>query len=150
MSDVLSEMSDFCVRAGCEIRFASYGTVNASQCLSDKPLVCTCISRKLYRSFMDGLEIKRLLYYQRHSLSGLELHDRFNWRGTNADMHRSMIGRSLIHRVYTASPCIHHDVMRNYTWQLLHMTTKLMWVVTAYYTPHDDFTANDASLYMYI
>ena len=37
---LLSEMSIFCVIAGCEIRLASYGSKYASQCLFGKPFLC--------------------------------------------------------------------------------------------------------------
>ena len=38
---LLSEMSIFCVRAGCKIQMMSYGSKNNSQSLSDEPFVCT-------------------------------------------------------------------------------------------------------------
>ena len=41
MTAVLSDMSIFCVRAGCKMQLASYGSKNALQSLSDKPFVHT-------------------------------------------------------------------------------------------------------------
>ena len=41
MTALLLEMSVFCVRAGYEMRFASYGSKHESQSLYDKPFVCT-------------------------------------------------------------------------------------------------------------
>ena len=40
MTAILLKMSIFCVRAGCEIWFVSYGSKHASQFLSDKPFAC--------------------------------------------------------------------------------------------------------------
>ena len=48
-----------------------------------------CITWKLYRSYMDVLHIERLVYYWRHSLYGLELHERSNWRATAPYTHCS-------------------------------------------------------------
>ena len=39
MTSLLSEMSVFCVRAGCETRIVSYASKHASQSLSDKPFL---------------------------------------------------------------------------------------------------------------
>ena len=41
MTALLSEMSIFYVRAGCEIQLASYGSKHALQTLSGNPFVCT-------------------------------------------------------------------------------------------------------------
>ena len=54
---------------------------------------------------MDVVHIERLLYYRRHSLSGLELHEKFDWRATALGTHQSFSDTKL--RVYnTASPNI--------------------------------------------
>ena len=50
---------------------------------------------------MDVLHIEQLLYYQRHSLCGLELHEIFDWRAMTPDIHR---GNSLIQCCLTANP----------------------------------------------
>ena len=39
MTALLSEMSIFCVRAGCEVQMTSYTSNNASQSPSDKPFL---------------------------------------------------------------------------------------------------------------
>ena len=51
--------------------------------------------------------------YQRHSLCGLELYWRSDWRATALDMYQSFFDTTLC--VYTASPHIHHYLVRNYT-----------------------------------
>ena len=49
---LLSEMSILCVRAGCEMRLASYVSKHASQYLSDKPLVRTSTQLENYTGRM--------------------------------------------------------------------------------------------------
>ena len=93
---------------------------------------------------MDVQHIERLLYYWRHSLCGLELHERSDWRATATDMHWLFFDTTLL---YTASPytasqyILHHYLVCNY------MTAKLTYLMTAYYTPNNGFTANNASFY---
>ena len=48
-----------------------------------------------YMSYMDIQHIKRLLYYQRDSLCGLELHERSDWRATAPDTHQSFSDTTL-------------------------------------------------------
>ena len=83
---------------------------------------------------------------QRHSLCGLELHERFNWRATVLGMHRSFFHKTLC--AYTESPYIHRYLMHNYvpvrqqnSWA---MTTKLMHLNTGCYTTNNAFNANNA------
>ena len=78
MTAILSEMSIFCVRAEFEKQKASYASKHTLQSLSDKPFfhiysIFRDITWKL-SSYMDFQDIKRMLYYRRHSLCGLELH----------------------------------------------------------------------------
>ena len=91
---------------------------------------------------MNVLHIERLLYYQKHSLFGLELFERSHWRGTAPDKHWSFSDKKL--SAYTASLYTRNDV---YIYVWMHMTTKLMYLMIAYYTPNDGFTANDVSFY---
>ena len=51
---------------------------------------------------MDIQYIEQLLYYQRYSLRGLELHDKFNWIDMAQDMHQSFSDTTLC--LNTASP----------------------------------------------
>ena len=48
-----------------------------------------------YRSYMV-LQIEQLLYYWRHSLCGLDLHERSDWRTTAPPPPQTLIGNSLI------------------------------------------------------
>ena len=50
---------------------------------------------------MDVVHIERLFYYRRHSLCGLELHERSNWRATAPDIHQSFSDTTL--DAYTAN-----------------------------------------------
>ena len=79
---LLSETFIFWVRASCEIWLVSYGSKHALQCFSDKPFVSIFTQLKKYRSYIDVQHLEWLLYYQRHSLCGLELHKRFKWSAT--------------------------------------------------------------------
>ena len=74
---LLSEMSIFCVRAGCKIQIASY-TPQTRIALSFISHSCVysvrrCINWKL-QVICGRSHIERLLYYWRRSLCGLELH----------------------------------------------------------------------------
>ena len=82
---LLSEMSIFWVRHANKIGLASYGSKHASRCLSDRPFVHTYTQLENYISYMDVQHIERLLYYWRHSLCGLELHERFDWRAAGGE-----------------------------------------------------------------
>ena len=64
---------------------------------------------------MDYLHINPLLYCRKHSLCGLELHERLDWRATAPDTHRSFSDTTLF--ADTASPCIHCYLVCNYAWQ---------------------------------
>ena len=129
---LLSKMPIFCVRAGCEIRMVSYGSKHAQQSFSDKPFVHIYLSANFenFKSYDDIEHMKRLLCYRRHSLCGLELHERSDWRATAPDMHRSFSDTTLC--AYTASPYIHRYMVHNYAWQqnsrtlLLHTTHQMM------------------------
>ena len=138
---LLLEVSIFCVRAGFEIQLVSYGSKHASQSLSSKPFVRTCthnlkttghIWMSAYQTtallletflvlFRVAWEIRQLESYGlRHTLVVL-------WYNIVCvycrPIHTSLIGAQLC------------------------MTTKLMYVMTAYYTPKDGLTANYASFY---
>ena len=69
---------------------------------------------------MDVLHMEQLLHYQRHSLCGLELYERSNWRAMAPDTHH---GCSLTQHCppYTASLYIHCYLVHNYAC----MSTKL-------------------------
>ena len=86
---------------------------------------------------MDVLHIKRLLYYQRHFLSGLELHERSDWRATATDTHQ------LYSDTICSSLYIHWYIFG----VQLRMTTHSC--ALRLHTTHqnNDFIANDALLY---
>ena len=65
--------------------------------LSDKPLVCAYIHNLKTTGYMAFQQIKWLLYNRTHSLCGLELQERSNWKLRL----QTRIGRSLIHT------CVH-------------------------------------------
>ena len=79
---------------------------------------------------MDILHIKQLLYYRRHSLHGLELHEKSDWRATALHTH---CGHSLIQycRVYIARPYIYCFGVQ------LRVTTKLTWLMTVLHTKRE-------------
>ena len=139
---LLLEIAIFCVRAECEIGTSKH----ASQSLCDKPFLhiqCTysrhitwklqvIYGRSAYRMtailsetffvwFRVALEIRLKSYGPRHTLVLL-------WYD--------------IVCMYTASLYIHY-----YFGTQLHLTTKLTYIMTAYYTPSNSFTANDALFY---
>ena len=69
----------------CGIEFA--------QCLANKAVEKASVKGDgpevaMNRSYVDVLHIERLLYYQRHSLSGLDQHERSDWRATAPDILR--------------------------------------------------------------
>ena len=78
--------------------------------------ILTCKPEK-YRShtYMNVEHMKQLLYYQRHSLCGLQLHERSDWWTKAPDRHWSFYDTTLC--AYTASPYIHHYLVRNYALQ---------------------------------
>ena len=78
---LLSEIFLFMVRAGCELRPASFASKHASQSLSDMPF-CACLHAQLEkeRSYEDVLPIERLLYYQRFLFFQLGLYDKYDWQ----------------------------------------------------------------------
>ena len=48
---------------------------------------------------MDSVHIERLLYYRRHSLCGLEFHERSDWRATVPDTHQLFFDTTLCVRI---------------------------------------------------
>ena len=83
-------------------------------------LTCTCITWKLHwpgpTVYMDVLHMKRLLYYQRHSLCVLELHERSEWRATAPGTNRLFPDTTLCVYMYA----VHHSLGLNYTFQNSH------------------------------
>ena len=118
-------MSFFWVRAVCEIWLASYGFKHTYQSHFDTPFVHA--SHINYRSYVDVLHIEQLLYYQKHSLCVLELHERSDWRTMTPNTHWSVTDTTLC--AYTASLYIYHYLVYNYAWQ---QNSHTLWL---YYTP---------------
>ena len=141
MTALLSEVSIFYVRAGCEVWFRSYGSKYTSQSRFDKPFVHTYMQNLKstgHTLYMDGLHIEWLLCYQRHSLCSLELHERFNWKAMRPQTHQSFSDTLC---AYTTSPYIHHCLVCNYLWQQTSHTTNkphvhshTLWLHTTYQT----------------
>ena len=115
-----------------KLQLVSYGFKCASHSFSDRPFVHTYIQLENYRSHMDTLHvnvlhIEWLLYCERYCLCDLNLHERLDWRATGPDTpvifwynivckyckpaHTSLFGTQL------------------------HMTTKLMLLMSSYYVP---------------
>ena len=61
---------------------------------------------------MSVLHNEQLLYYWRHSLCGLELHERPDWRATAPDTPQSCLDTTLC--TYTASPYMPYYLVHNY------------------------------------
>ena len=74
-----------------------------------------CMCTWNLRSYVDIQHIEWLLYYQRHSLCGLEFHERSDWRATAPDTHQLFSYTTLC--VYIASSYIHCHLVCNYAWQ---------------------------------
>ena len=85
MTALLSVISIFSIRAGCQIPLASYGSKHSLQFLFDEQFVCACT----HNLKMDVQRIEWLLYYQTHSLCDLKLQERSNWRAMAPDTHWS-------------------------------------------------------------
>ena len=117
MTGLLSEMSTCCVKAVCQIRSASYGSKQASPCLSDKPFVPIYLHNLKTAGDVNVLHIEQLLCYRRQSLYGFELHEKLDWRVTSPDMHRSFSDKILL--AYTAGlyTCISLFGVQIYSWQ---------------------------------
>ena len=60
---------------------------------------------------MSILHIEQPLYYWRHSLCALELHERSDWKATPPDTHQSFSDTTL--STYTASLYIRHYRLGN-------------------------------------
>ena len=68
------------VTVECEIQMVSYGFKHVWQSLIDMPFVAGC-------PYCIWTFCKWLLYYWRHSLSGLELYERSEWRASYSTRH---------------------------------------------------------------
>ena len=88
---------------------------------------------------MAVLHIEPLLYYRKNSLCGSELHKRSDWRITALDIHWLFSDTTL--RVYCKAV---HTLLFG---AQLRTTAKLTYLMSAYYIPNNDFTANDASFH---
>ena len=91
---------------------------------------------------MDILHIKQLLYYRKHSLCALELHDRSFRRATGICISHSLT--NLCVRTLQA-----HTYMYITLWCATAHDNKTHVHVAygCYYTPNDGFTANNLSFY---
>ena len=101
---LLSAICLFWVRTACDLRPRRYGPKHASWSLSHMPFVHAFMYSLKTKVVRGCSAYRRLFYDRRHSLCGLEFHEKSIWRGTAPAIHR---GRSLIqhYRSYTASPC---------------------------------------------
>ena len=142
MTALLSKIFIFRVRAKCEIWFASYGSKHVSQSLSIKPFV---------NSYIHNLKTKghiwTLCMFNSYSSIGdtpcviLKLHERSEW-AFGSDTHRLFSDTTML-CVY----CKHVSVHTLLFGMQLHFTTKLIYLMTAYYTPNNSFTVKNASFY---
>ena len=79
----------FLVRATCEIRLVSYSSKHASPSLFEATS-CVYLHAKFrkYRSYMDiNRTCPMTALLSRHSLCGLELNERSDWRAMAPEMH---------------------------------------------------------------
>ena len=77
---LLLEMSIFWVRVACQIPLASYVSKHTPQSLSDKPFML---------SYVAAYRTAALL----HSLCGLQLHERSDWRATAPVLWYNVVAR---------------------------------------------------------
>ena len=80
-----------------------------------------------FRSYVNVQHIKRLLYYRRHFLYSLELHERSDWRAMFPDMYQSFSDTTLC--TYNASAYIHCYLVHKYAWQ---QNLHTLWLHTAH------------------
>ena len=144
MTVLLSKMSIFCLSTRCEIRMARYASKHSLQSLSDKPFLlvhAVYLDTQLenFRPYVDVQHIERLLYYRRHSLCGLvalEIQlERYSPRHAPVVLWGSIV-------------CVHCKPVYTLLFDTrLCLTTKLTYLMIAYYPPNNGFTASDASFY---
>ena len=72
---------------------------------------------------MDGLPIKRLLYYWKYLFSWLELYVRYNWRVMDPDMHRNHFPIQLFERTYICNSKTTGRMWTFYMYILNHYST---------------------------
>ena len=103
----------FLCQSWSEQRLVGYGSKHSLHFFSDNASY-TGITLKLQVIYtcMDILHIERLLYYQKHSVSGLEQHEKSDWRVMARETYRSFSDSSWY--AYTASPYIHRYLVCNY------------------------------------
>ena len=139
MTALLSEMSIFCVRAGCVIRMASYGSKHSLLFFSNKPFVGPYRHNLKTTGYIWTFSTSNDLSTIGNIPCVVQSWKRYS---TGELWFQTCIGCSLIQKcAYTASLYIHRYLVRNYT------TPKLTYLMPAYYTPNNSFTANDASFY---
>ena len=135
-------MSIFCIRAGCEIQLVSYGSKNVSQSLLVKPLVCTYThnlktsGHRVYgwSAYPTTAILSKMLFMWFRVALEIQL-ESYNPRCASAFLWYNIVG------IYCKT--VHASLFGVQS----RITTKLTYLMTAYYTPYDSFTANDASFY---
>ena len=143
MTALLSEMSIICIRAGCEVRMARYAFKHSSQSLSNGYF---CVY-SVFRHITWKLQVIRtcLAYRTTAVLSEtLFVWLRFAieiWLESYGPRHASVI-------LWYSIVCVYcKPVYTSLFGAQLRLTTELTYLMTAYYTPNDSFTANDTLFY---
>ena len=105
MTALLSDMSIFCVRGGCEIRMESYAP-NTYRSLFLISYFAHAYSTSIY-SYMGRSAYRTTTILLETFLCGLELHKRFDWRATARATHRSFSDTTMLHCVRILQACIY-------------------------------------------
>ena len=140
MTALLSEMSFFCVRGGCEIQLASYGSKHAWQSPSDKQFVHTYT----HNLKTTGHIWEFCILNNRSTIEDIPCVRQSCMRDLTGELgHQTCISRSLIQHCVRILQAVHPLLFV----VQLRMTTIPTYLMTAYYTPNDGFTANYVSFY---
>ena len=139
MTTLLSEMSIFCFGDVCKILVTSYTSKHASQSLSNKQImyIGTYILKTTGHIWTFRISTTALL------LKTFLVCVRFAWKiqlESYSPRHASVI-------VWYNSVCILEALHTLLLVAQLYLTTKLIYLMTAYYTPNDNFTVNNILFY---
>ena len=140
MTALLSKMFIFFVRAGCEIWMASYVSKHALQSLSDKPLLCIQILRHITWKLqvIRGSSAHRMTATLSETFFACFRVPLEIWLESWSPRQASVVLWFIV--------CLYcKPVCTSLIGRQLRLTTKLMHLMTAYYSPYDGFTAANTS-----
>ena len=113
ITDLLSEMSVFCVESGCEYDWWLMAPNMHCSLFSNQPIVHTYMHTLKNTGHIWMFCMTALLFET--CSHGLELYERSNWRATAPNTHWWFSDTTLC--AFTASLYMHHYLVQNYAWQ---------------------------------